>query len=402
MNYNQYIKKILNSPLYTNFPTTYKKNGDPVVVAVGLQRLIRLEWLKEKKKELNEEPSMIPSSFFFKYPPLKYTVCKMCGRKMSIFYTYPSKKTAKLLNIDYFEFHDIRDIYQFHIQKINVLLNIETFDDLKNIITKTKNNNFSPGAMSNFPDRLDGYHSYNVCCRSSKDKGRAKSNMDKYNKDRRIYEYLVDGNIRAANIWAKNKIFENKTADHIGPISLGFRHESYLLSPMSREDNSAKNDRIRKEDVQKLLAIEKTHAVISEFAKSIWEIYKNNSWNIQELRLKLKQRVANYRVLMRELSIFFPKAFEKIVREKLSSYNFNFTFDSNGFIKSKTKRKKSKSSSKELDRAFRIAKDYLQKNDSDKHYRKIKSNLPENVTNLLNINTTYEDIVNILSHFYVS
>ena len=48
----------------------------------------------------------------------------------------------------------------------------------------------SPGVMSNAPDRLDGFHSYNKCCRAKEDKGRSKENLNKYGEDRRAYERI--------------------------------------------------------------------------------------------------------------------------------------------------------------------------------------------------------------------
>ena len=81
-----------------------------------------------------------------------------------------------------------------------------------------------PGAMSNAPDRFDGFHSYNRCCRKKEDRGRWDSNMDTYNQDRRAYERWSDGNIHAANKFMRNEIFNGTSADHIGPISLGFVH----------------------------------------------------------------------------------------------------------------------------------------------------------------------------------
>ncbi len=44
----------------------------------------------------------------------------------------------------------------------------------------------SPGAMSNAPERLDGFHSFNLCCRSKTDPGRSKENLQSYTTDRRV------------------------------------------------------------------------------------------------------------------------------------------------------------------------------------------------------------------------
>lgn len=56
-----------------------------------------------------------------------------------------------------------------------------------------------PGAMSNAPDRLDGFHTYNRCCRTKQDSGRSKENLKSYATDRRAFELWVDGNWVTAN-----------------------------------------------------------------------------------------------------------------------------------------------------------------------------------------------------------
>ena len=45
------------------------------------------------------------------------------------------------------------------------------------------------------------------------------------------------------------------SADHIGPISLGFCHSPFF-APMTKEENSAKNNRLRYQDVLKLIQLE--------------------------------------------------------------------------------------------------------------------------------------------------
>ncbi|HFL9475791.1 TPA: Alw26I/Eco31I/Esp3I family type II restriction endonuclease, partial [Escherichia coli] len=53
--------------------------------------------------------------------------------------------------------------------------------------------------MANPPDRFDGFHSFNRCCRSIADKGRTKENLKSYVTDRRVFEYWVDGDWVAAD-----------------------------------------------------------------------------------------------------------------------------------------------------------------------------------------------------------
>jgi len=58
----------------------------------------------------------------------------------------------------------------------------------------------SPGAMSNAPDRLDGFHTYNLCCRPTQDTGRAVDNLKSYGDDRRAFEQWCEGDWAAANL----------------------------------------------------------------------------------------------------------------------------------------------------------------------------------------------------------
>ena len=100
---------------------------------------------------------------------------------------------------------DNNKIARFLLRKINIVENPIKFSKMKVIElveNECRNNGkrlLSPGAMSNFPDRYDGFHTYNRCCRSAQDKGRSKENLRSYTKDGRAYEYWSDGNIHAAN-----------------------------------------------------------------------------------------------------------------------------------------------------------------------------------------------------------
>jgi Alw26I/Eco31I/Esp3I family type II restriction endonuclease len=132
----------------------------------------------------------------------------------------------------------------------------------------------SPGAMSNSPDRFDGYHSDGACCRHESDKGRHKSNLQRYGQDRRVYENWADGDWKMADrlmsLFRKNGI----SADHIGPISLGFCHRP-KFHPLTKAENSAKNNRMNLKDVQVLLADEQTEQVVSWHSKFIWDKLKS-------------------------------------------------------------------------------------------------------------------------------
>jgi Alw26I/Eco31I/Esp3I family type II restriction endonuclease len=151
-------------------------------------------------------------------------------------------------------------------------------------------NKLSPGVMSNAPDRLDGFHCYNsICgCRSKHDKGRSEDNMKSYVRDRRAYEHFSDGKCLLANLlmgklntitsscFICNK--ESKmTADHIGPISLGFIHDTNNFQACCQSCNSSKNNRLTEKDVEKLKTIEEKEKVdlLSWWARDAWEKNKH-------------------------------------------------------------------------------------------------------------------------------
>ena len=152
----------------------------------------------------------------------------------------------------------------------------------------------SPGAMSNAPDRLDGFHTFNRCCRSTADKGRSKENLASYTTDRRAFENWSDGNWIMANKLMgyinsnpdmKKEHCANESncghhprpcsADHIGPISLGFCHRpefQFLCKPC----NSAKNNRMYYSDVCHLIEAENNgETVATWYANPIWQKCKN-------------------------------------------------------------------------------------------------------------------------------
>jgi len=136
----------------------------------------------------------------------------------------------------------------------------------------------SPGSMSNVPDRFDGFHTYNSCCRAKHDTGRHKNNLSNYSEDRRAYENWCDGDWKAASrlmgLFRKNAL----SPDHVGPISLGFRHRP-SFRPLTAAENSARNNRMTYNDVLILLAEEKHEEVISQHTKQLWNLLKDQIRN---------------------------------------------------------------------------------------------------------------------------
>lgn len=167
----------------------------------------------------------------------------------------------------------------------------------------------SPGAMSNAPDRFDGFHSDNLCCRSTADKGRHRSNLVGYVTDRRVFEYWTSGDWIAADRMMgllRSPAFESQqcrnghpgpcSADHIGPISLGFVHRP-CFQALCRACNSGKNNRMTYSDVELLRKHEKLEPVISWHSKSLWDGRKASVTN-GETALRLSKLLRDNRHIL--------------------------------------------------------------------------------------------------------
>jgi len=243
--------------------------------------------------------------------PTGLHVCQCCGEARSIFYEYPSKRTAALLNkllgtdIDADSDEEraeytIREIIETWCDSpckqwaVAREFNLDIPESKAHLIemiysglVENESPLFSPGVMSNSPDRFDGFHSYGLCCRTSNDTGRHTENMQTYTQDRRAYEDWSDGNYNLANRlmgeYRKQPPMccpvcgriAKMTADHIGPVSLGFCHSRHF-APMCKKCNSSKNNRFTKSDVDALLRIEsRDEQVVSWHSEHIWGLLKN-------------------------------------------------------------------------------------------------------------------------------
>ena len=221
--------------------------------------------------------------------------------------------------------------------------------------------------MSNFPDRFDGFHTYNRCCRSTQDKGRSKENLKSYTKDRRAYEYWSDGNIHAANQFMGSSFFDGTSADHIGPISLGFVHDPRYLQPMPGGDNSSKRDRLQIVDIESIIETEKRTGVypMSWQSKIIWEFIKANySANPDKVptvyRDALKQNMANYMFILLTILKTCPNNGEDFLvsaflEPNYDYFKYSYIFNGKGEIISKTDRHYTDRNQYETDRYRRIA-----------------------------------------------
>lgn len=392
-NFVAYTNKIYNHPNYKGLPISKKKNGELTWVTTKQSKIGkgRIQWAKQKAIENNidvEKPYY--SKIMLQIHPSKIKTCQICGEEMSLYYIYPNANFIKFL-IREFDYEpntfdtiyditehlremgnsdeSIKEIYvkQLKLNKALLTMDInELIKEIELICRSGKKNAFGPGAMSNFPDRFDGFHSYNRCCRSTEDKGRSKENLRSYGKDRRAYEYWSDGNIHAANKYMNSERFKNTSADHIGPISLGFIHDPRFLQPMFSGENSAKRDRLDFEDLEKLIELENELNItpVSWFATKIWEIiksqYSNSHLNIENARLCLKTNITNFMEVLWEILEYTDKygelfLEEKLLKDKKRYFENDYEFDNNGNIIKFYPRNITDSTRKEYSRFIRVS-----------------------------------------------
>lgn len=311
-NYDKYVEMIVAHPNYKGLYYDRDKEGKVnwVVFGKSSKGQKRQAWWDETCRKLGVH---IQKGCYAKVArmihPTGIHVCQCCGEGRSIFYEYPTLKTLKKLNNE-FELdlaqtdYTIREFIQkfcktvAQLNKISRMFNlpmVRTAEELTSLVKSElidkKSRLFSPGVMCNPPDRFNGFHSYALCCRKIKDTGRHDENMKTYTQDRRAYEDWSDGDYNLANrimgefhkqppmACPNCGNIEKMTADHIGPVSLGFCHSLYF-TPLCKSCNSAKNNRFTKSDVDELIALEKNGAqVVSWHSQDIWNVVKTQIEN---------------------------------------------------------------------------------------------------------------------------
>lgn len=391
----RYMEEIVNHPNYRGLPIERKGDGTYRWIATAKSAVgqARIAWCINKAKELgfDIQPGVY-ADVMLAIHPTKWKVCQTCGREMSLFYHYPNAQFLSGLNrqfgTEYTECDHISDIWddliengvrhvriaEFLISKADLDLPATAAKEdiiaaLEYACRKGNKKCLGPGAMSNFPDRFDGFHTYNRCCRSSQDKGRSKENLKSYTKDRRAYEYWSDGNIHAANQFMGSAFFDGISADHIGPISLGFVHDPRYLQPMKGGENSAKRDRLQVADIEKIIETEQRTGIypMSWYSRKIWEYIKrhyaaNPSKEGGAYRDALKQNMANYMYILWYILEHCPENGEAFLVSAFLQPNFKYfdyayAFNSQGEIISKVPRHYTARSQNEAERYCRIAID---------------------------------------------
>lgn len=408
----EYMNFIINHPNYKGLPIAKKSDGSytwvaPAKSVIGAKRI---DWAKEKMKELkiSENDNKPYAKLMFELHPTKEKPCQICGKFMSLFYIYINKNLISTIKKQFkYDADENQTIYQVctdlkligHTENEIKDFLIKTFkltdtihSSIEELIEKCELacrlgncKKLGPGAMSNFPDRFDGFHTYNRCCRTKEDSGRSPENLRTYGKDRRAYEYWSDGNIYAANIFMHSHYFIGTSADHVGPISLGFVHDPHYLRPLSAGENSSKRDKLSLNDIQTIIEIEKSTSVpaMSWFSDKIWEDikknYKKNESAIPIYREILKQNMSNFMFILWYIQTNCRKKgkdflISSFLQPKFDCFNYNYTFDPYGNITSKHLRHKTDASRDEFNRYIRIAFESI--NDyNKKDNRNVKNNL---------------------------
>ena len=284
----------------------------------------------------------------FIHPTKKHT-CGKCEMECSIYYEYPNANTWKWLKtaFDYAKNDATKYLTIFEIYQALTVTTEKDFEEyfgmsMADLEAQCKSDNYSgsklsPGVMSNAPDRLDGFHCYNsLCgCRPRHDKGRSPENMKSYTRDRRAYELLSDGNCLLANclmgklntvtavcfICGKSNPM---TADHIGPISLGFIHDPVNFQACCKQCNSSKNNRITAKDVATLKSLEeKGTCIMSWWAKDAWEMNKNN--DITTLKKSLDINTKRFLSAIQWMKINKPDVLESFINETYMDHDKSYT-----------------------------------------------------------------------------
>lgn len=390
----EYEDFIVNHKNYKGLPITKSPDGKYNWIATAQSEIgkERKKWAEQKGEELGilNNSDGFYAAVMLSVHPTKQKPCQICGKTMSLYYHYPNANLVKAFKKEFsYECDVYESIYDvcnnlkeqgisekriIEFLKAKCKLDDE-YDDIETLICHCElkcrsglSKMLGPGAMSNFPDRYDGFHTYNRCCRSSEDKGRSRENLKSYSRDRRAYEYFSDGNIQAANKFMTSPFFNGTSADHIIPVSLGGVHDPHYLQPMATGDNSSKRDRLVKDDVLKAMEIEqKTNiCAVSWYSRLLWDFLKKrvsnfDAANLENFRNILKQNINNFlEILYIIKSLPDDKGVDFIDRiliaPKKKYFECDYIFNPDGSYK-ETERHITERASEEYERIKRISLD---------------------------------------------
>jgi Alw26I/Eco31I/Esp3I family type II restriction endonuclease len=356
--FSEYQKFIVTHQNYRSLPNKTNQLGE--ITWVKVKDSARAKWWDQLKINMSHNDRASVARSIHPVELGGYKPCQICGRKMSIHAVYPdANKTKKIatqfpdLNLLHFDLEisevatRVQELYGSKgLKKLGEIFDLigefSSSDNLASDIIDLKKG-LSPGVMSNAPDRLDGFHTYNACCRATKDSGRHFSNLSRYATDRRAYENWADGNWRGADrlmgkFQSSNEIADcpscgcstKMSADHIGPISLGFMHRMDFR-PLCINCNSKKNNRMSLSDIQSLISKEKSgEEVISWHSKALWNRLKINIETEEQALQASKLLRKNMHYVMCILSTIYDSGFQSFLESYLhpeyAAYDYKFTY----------------------------------------------------------------------------
>jgi hypothetical protein len=292
--FNEYMETIVNHPNYSGMPYPQKDDGTVrwVVTSNSTIGKLRRKWWDKKSEELGiEKKPGFMALVARKIHPTGEKPCQICGKVMKLDYIYPNKSCPYKKDI---------------LTPCNV-------EKCEYFIKRGRCSHLGPGAMSDAPDRFDGFHTYNRCHRSKEDTGRHAENLRKYGEDRRVYEFWAEGDWKTAS-WFMREFAKHKISpDHIGPISIGFCHRP-KFRPMTKKENIAKGNRMTLADVKQLVKDEESgEQVVSWHSSFIWDILKHkvkDSADAKKLSSLMRQNLHN---ILAILNILHLKSYDEFL-----------------------------------------------------------------------------------------
>ncbi|HFI0578085.1 TPA: hypothetical protein ACGO28_000429 [Streptococcus suis] len=377
-NFISYMEEIIAHPNYRNLPIRFKDDGSPVWGATKTAKKDttskkREEWADEKARQLGLEASSKKyANTMFAIHPTKKKACQGCGNTMDLHYIYPTQYTISYFEKNFaYQFDRYDSIYdilhklpqhetaiqQYLIQKAKLPVEWEQ-QSIKDVLTEVEllcrtegKKIFRSGASSHFPERFDGFHSLNLCCRTQKDKLDVKGTTANQHQEQAFYKYWVDGNSCAAKQLMKDyQLFHGQNLQYIGPLNLGFIDDPLNLQA-TPNNYRAREGQLYQSDIEKLIELEKETQVspVSYFLKKIWEFIRNDYYaatplfTLEGYNQILKQNMSNFtesiRILLStensaSIEQFFSRHYFQPKQETYFPYLYEFHAD--GSIKSKT------------------------------------------------------------------
>lgn len=342
-NYIEYMSEIVSHPNYQNMPNAKSPDGrinwqvsSGKTTSFYKDYLARRDWwiktadaLGLPGKDDDNDRFTVTARLIH---PTGYRVCRLCGQRTNVGYFYLNSLLTNRLNRDFpsLNIYKIQPISEA-LNELSKIFNVvelqqylctyfperacafqhsgpttEAFERTRHLRSQW----LSPGFMGNPPDRLDGFHDYDLKCRKANDPGRSDDNMRSYNHDRRSFEWWAEGNWAMADalynsagsgicsVAGCEEKLERISPDHVGPLACGFKQLT-LFSPTCQSCNSAKNRRFSYSDVCKLIDYEiKSHDSVAS-----WQVRAH--WNKYKILVKDDRQTKAFSNSLRSLQDFY-------------------------------------------------------------------------------------------------